>query len=187
MVLELGCGNGKTAAGLVRTASAVVALDLSRKGLCACRGAVASPNLSLVEGDAVRLPFVDGSFDHVVAFHVLGHLRADERAQAVEEVFRVLRPGGTALVRAFSLQDLRCGAGRAIEEGTFVRGNGIPCHFFAEGELARLFFRFRTIAMDEVKVPKRYDGRDMVRAEWAGTFAKEDPWTTMDGAATDTE
>ncbi|MEZ5191474.1 MAG: class I SAM-dependent methyltransferase [Nocardioides sp.] len=46
------------------------------------------------QGDALALPFADGEFDRVVAAEVLEHIPAD--IQAIEELVRVLRPGGTA-------------------------------------------------------------------------------------------
>jgi SAM-dependent methyltransferase len=44
-------------------------------------------------GDALRLPFADGTFDRVIASEVLEHVTDDQ--QALHEVARVLRPGGT--------------------------------------------------------------------------------------------
>jgi hypothetical protein len=52
-------------------------------------GAVAS-------GDATRMPFADGSFDQVIAAEVLEHIPADQAA--MNEIARVLRPGGVAAV-----------------------------------------------------------------------------------------
>ncbi len=48
------------------------------------------------EGDALALPFADGEFDRVVAAEVLEHIPAD--IQAIGELVRVLRPGGTMAV-----------------------------------------------------------------------------------------
>ena len=48
------------------------------------------------EGDALALPFADGEFDRVVASEVLEHIPAD--IQAISELVRVLRPGGTMAV-----------------------------------------------------------------------------------------
>ena len=48
------------------------------------------------EGDALSLPFADGEFDRVVAAEVLEHIPAD--IQAIDELVRVLRPGGTLAV-----------------------------------------------------------------------------------------
>jgi ubiquinone/menaquinone biosynthesis C-methylase UbiE len=48
------------------------------------------------EGNALQLPFADGEFDRVVAAEVLEHIPAD--IQAIDELVRVLRPGGTMAV-----------------------------------------------------------------------------------------
>jgi len=48
------------------------------------------------EGDALSLPFADGEFDRVVAAEVLEHIPGD--IQAIHELVRVLRPGGTLAV-----------------------------------------------------------------------------------------
>ncbi|MGR3616281.1 MAG: class I SAM-dependent methyltransferase [Paracoccaceae bacterium] len=43
-----------------------------------------------------NLPFEDNSFDHVVCFNTLEHIYDD--VQSVEEIYRVLKPGGRAVV-----------------------------------------------------------------------------------------
>ena len=48
------------------------------------------------QGDALQLPFGDAEFDRVVAAEVLEHIPAD--IQAIQELVRVLRPGGTLAV-----------------------------------------------------------------------------------------
>jgi SAM-dependent methyltransferase len=47
-------------------------------------------------GDATTMPFADGSFDRVIAAEVLEHILDDQRA--MNELARVLRPGGHAAV-----------------------------------------------------------------------------------------
>ena len=47
-------------------------------------------------GDATAMPFADGSFDRVIAAEVLEHILDDQRA--MNELARVLRPGGQAAV-----------------------------------------------------------------------------------------
>jgi demethylmenaquinone methyltransferase/2-methoxy-6-polyprenyl-1,4-benzoquinol methylase len=57
-------------------------------------------NLSWVTGDAMGLPFADGSFDAVtIAFGIRNVTRIDD---ALAEAFRVLRPGGRFLCLEFS-------------------------------------------------------------------------------------
>lgn len=52
--------------------------------------------LSVVRGDARRLPFATAKADLVVSFDVLEHIVEDDEAAA--EMWRVLRPGGTAII-----------------------------------------------------------------------------------------
>jgi SAM-dependent methyltransferase len=55
------------------------------------------PGRADIEADVTRLPFSDESFDMVICIHVLEHV-PDDRA-AIGELYRALRPGGTAVVQ----------------------------------------------------------------------------------------
>ena len=169
-VLELGCGNGKTAGALVATAEMVVGADFSRPGLVSCQRSLMSPRLHLVEGDVRRLPFADHSFDHVVAFHVLGHLLKDERGDAMAEIRRVLVPGGYLAFRSFSHRDMRAGVGEEVEAGTYVRGNGIPTHYFSREDINDLTRGLIELSLQEIAQKKRYHGSDHIRAVWDGRY-----------------
>jgi ubiquinone/menaquinone biosynthesis C-methylase UbiE len=94
-VLDAGCGTGYLAAGLrrARPEAYVVGADLSEGMLGRSREAGAWP---LVQADAGRLPFGDGSFDVVVARGVLHHL--PDVAAALGEWRRVVRPGGAVVL-----------------------------------------------------------------------------------------
>ncbi len=95
-VLDVGCGTGQLAARLTRTfpASDVVGCDFSRGMLrqAQARGRSAA----WVQGDAGRLPFVDGSFDAVVSTEAFHWFPAPDAALA--EFRRVLAPEGRLLL-----------------------------------------------------------------------------------------
>ena len=105
-VLDMGCGAGRHAFEMYRRGADVVALDQDADELAEVRelfaamreeGQVpAGAEADVKEGDALALPFGDGEFDHVVAAEVLEHIPAD--IQAIGELARVLRPGGTMAV-----------------------------------------------------------------------------------------
>jgi ubiquinone/menaquinone biosynthesis C-methylase UbiE len=90
--LELGCGTGVFLERVAPCGARIVGLDLSPELLAKARarlGDVAS--VSLQRGNAEALPFATASFDVVYGSSVLHHLDLD---RALQEVFRVLRPGG---------------------------------------------------------------------------------------------
>lgn len=100
-VLEVGSGRGELAERMSRELSAhVIALDQSARmvELTAARGVEA------VIGDVVGLPFDDGSFDCAVAAWMLYH--ASDLHQALEELRRVLRPGGRLVAATSSERNL---------------------------------------------------------------------------------
>ena len=142
-VVELGAGGGKVGAALPRGALAV---DWAPEGL---RDA-ARPRMV---ADARRLPFGDASLDALVAIHVLGHMPAEDRARAVAEWARVLRPGGALVLEVFAAGDAREGTGRPVEEGTWER-EGILTHHFTETEARDLFQAWEgTLAPEERRLP----------------------------------
>jgi SAM-dependent methyltransferase len=105
-LLDMGCGGGRHAFEAARRGARVVALDTDRSELdqvTAVFAAMAEAGEigeggsgQAVSGDATGLPFDDGSFDKVIAAEVLEHLPADQAA--MNEIARVLRPGGMAAV-----------------------------------------------------------------------------------------
>jgi ubiquinone/menaquinone biosynthesis C-methylase UbiE len=103
-VLELGAGPGAATEELCRRASRVTSLEYNH-ALAAKLGAqVNGSNANVVQGDASRLPFPDGTFSSAIAILMLHHLRSDElQDRAFAGIHRVLRPGG--MFRAFEIQD----------------------------------------------------------------------------------
>jgi SAM-dependent methyltransferase len=93
--LEIGVGTGRVALPLAAAGQHLIGVDISSAMLAALQDK--SPNaLPLVQADATRLPFRDGSFGGALMAHVL-HLVSDWRA-VVGELRRVVRPGGVLLV-----------------------------------------------------------------------------------------
>lgn len=97
-VLDLGCGMGGLSVALALLGVKVLALDPNPEYLQITRLRGLRYGLCVTEVQALGefLPFRDSSFDAVVAFDVLEHCARPR--QLLEEVYRVLRDGGWALV-----------------------------------------------------------------------------------------
>lgn len=131
-VLDLGCGNGKTAEALMDLGCSVTGADFSEGAVASCRRLLGH-RAEFVVADCRDLPFADGSFDAVAAFHVLEHIPAGDLGGAVSEILRVTVPGGRVCVRCFAEGDMRSG-GRKED----VR-NGILYRYFSEDEIRGAF------------------------------------------------
>ncbi len=86
-----------------------VGLDFSRPmlRLAADDEARAGRPSALVLGSAARLPFADASFQLVLCGHLVKHLDDDGLRDLLDEVYRVLSPGGLALLWDFAPTGLR--------------------------------------------------------------------------------
>lgn len=173
-VLELGCGNGKTLSGILKTDCSVTAIDSSPKAIELCKEMakkLGRTEAKILVADACSLPFPDSSFDIVIAFHILEHLLLEDRVKAVFEIKRVLTCGGKVFVRVFSTQDMRFGKGKEIEKNTFQRGNKLAYHYFTKEELEELFSGFRVQSLvllsRDVHYEKKTFKRERIQAEFS--------------------
>lgn len=94
-VLDVGCGNGRTALDLARRAGSVLGIDVSEAMLAVARDRAAAEGLSGVEfvrADAQTHPFEPGSFDVVVSRH--GVMFFDDPSVAFANLARAVVPGG---------------------------------------------------------------------------------------------
>jgi len=190
-VLELGCGNGKTLAAMLGRPWRIAAIDHSITAVrlgrdmatrllsasASYRGDSLNPpkihsSADFVAADAVSLPFRDATFDAVFAFHVIGHLRENERHHATREAARVLKAKGSLFFLEFGVEDMRAGKGEEVEPNTFRRGGGVMTHHFTEAEVLELFQVFRPVSIRTDKRSTRIRGRDYVREEVEAMFIK---------------
>jgi len=102
-IVDLGCGTGELLGRLVELGfSRPTGLDLSRKMLEVAAGH--NPSATLLHGDMESLPLEDGSFNIVVSSAAIQWCNT---AAAANEMFRVLTPGGKAIVGTFVDSTLR--------------------------------------------------------------------------------
>jgi len=95
-ILDAGCGTGIFVADLMKAGAHVVGLELSLPMLRRAKAKLSGQPFFAVQGDMVRLPFADDSFDRTVSNTAIEFI--EEAKSAIDELFRVTRPGGVIVV-----------------------------------------------------------------------------------------
>ena len=95
-VLDAGCGQGTPVLRELSASTTAIGLDISRAQLDLAAENV--PAASLAHGDIAALPFRDGVFDAVTAYHSLIHIPREQHQAVVDEFARVLDDGGRLLL-----------------------------------------------------------------------------------------
>jgi 2-polyprenyl-3-methyl-5-hydroxy-6-metoxy-1,4-benzoquinol methylase len=92
-VLDVACGAGYGSALLAQHGAEVVGADIAAEAIAHARARYADvPRLEFIAADCAALPFPDSSFDAVVSFETIEHIRNQEAF--LDEVRRVLRADG---------------------------------------------------------------------------------------------
>jgi demethylmenaquinone methyltransferase / 2-methoxy-6-polyprenyl-1,4-benzoquinol methylase len=98
-VLDVGCGTGDLSLELFEnTAAQVTGIDFSGPMLKFAK--TKAPHVQFIEGDALRLPFAEASFDGLTIGFALRNLASVERG--LSELRRVLKPDGIVAILEFS-------------------------------------------------------------------------------------
>ena len=119
VLLDAGCGTGAYAQALLGLVGHIHALDHSEGMLRVAReklkNEVSAKRISFHRGTVDALPFDTGCFDGVMVNQMLHHLESGDdqsypgHGLALAEVFRVLRPGGIAVINVSTHEQLRRG------------------------------------------------------------------------------
>ena len=105
-VLECACGTGAISAAIAPACARLVATDYSEGMLKQARKKLARfPHVVVEQADITDLHYADDSFDAVVAGNVI-HL-LPEPGDALKELKRVVRPGGTIIVPTYVIPKKR--------------------------------------------------------------------------------
>ena len=99
LVLDLAAGTGTSARAFTATGARCVACDFSL-GMLSVGARRKAERLSFVAGDALALPFADGTFDAVTISFGLRNVA--DTGQALRELLRVTRIGGRLVICEFS-------------------------------------------------------------------------------------
>lgn len=191
-VLEIGLGYGTLGEEITRRGATYHGVDIARGPVEMMRHRLSLQGLDgedrIVQATATTLPFPDETFDYVYSIGCLHHTGA--LARSVEEVGRVLKPGGVAVVMLYHsgsarqwrhaklpafVARIRGRAGPSREEIARpydVNSSGEPAphtDFVSRSDVRRLFARFQSITIetrnfDDLRL--RLRGRILVPRRW---------------------
>lgn len=150
--LDLGCGLGRHSLLFAANGFRVDSFDLSEvaidglKETCARSGVA---NIACATGDMAELPYPDGAFDCLLAYHVISHTDTRGIARIIGEIKRVLKGGGEFYLTLCSKKSwsYREAGYPKLDDNTVIKvedgpENGIP-HFYSDEEsIAGLFKDF---------------------------------------------
>ncbi len=129
-ILEVGVGPGHILSAVSRRnkSAMVVGIDISRGMLNQSRRRLKKRKVEakLVLGEAVQLPFRDGSFEGVVTSYLLDLFRQEQIPDALREMCRVLAPGGRIVVATLQFSS------------PILRQLGLLAHRFLPGVVKRI-------------------------------------------------
>jgi SAM-dependent methyltransferase len=149
-LLEVGCSMGTDLLQLARRGFQVTGIDLTEAGieLAKQRFALYAFAVDLRVGDAENLAFEDATFDVVYSFGVLHHTTDTE--QAVREIWRVLRGGGTAIAMLYHRHSLNYVAHQLLgipPDGS--RSDPVPiARTYSRNQAHKLFAQFSEVHVD---------------------------------------
>lgn len=162
--LEIGQGTARFTIPLLKHGLKMTICDLSSEMLEVARGNIAKAGVEdgledMVEGSIYELPFGDNSFDHAISLNVFNHLEHPE--QALLQMARVIRPGGSLLINYANLRSWYWPAARRINSRSTAVGQEVYSSWVTSSSMkkaateAGLLPRSRT---GHVHVPRAMEG-----------------------------
>lgn len=146
-ILDLGCGLGRHSVFFAEKGFDITSVDLSADAVHATREAMQEKQLvfSGCVADMVKLPFENDTFDRVFSYHVISHQDTPGVQKVIDEITRVLKPGGKVFLTvcskkhyAFSDENFP-----RVDENTVLKTEGaevnVP-HFFADKKALNVLF-----------------------------------------------
>lgn len=117
IVLEIGCGSGLGAELILNYFSPqkIVATDLDPRLITLAKKNVQKQEITFEKADATKLDYKDKSFDAVFDYGAIHHIPSPEWKECLNEIYRVLKPGGKVFLCDLSIESFNTISGRVIK------------------------------------------------------------------------
>lgn len=148
-VLDLGCGSGRHTIYLAKAGFTVYGVDKAPHAIEITAERARQEGLKKVflsVADMATLPYESEKFDAVVCVWSTGHGYRSDIVKSIEEMHRVLKPGGILLSDFPSTKDRNFGKGPMLEANTFLHPfldhPDVPHHYLTRQDLSGLLEPF---------------------------------------------
>ncbi len=98
-LLEVGCNEGALLSDCGQKFPGIRLAGIEINPTALAKAKQKLPDAALHGADGERFPFADARFDCVTCIEVLEHIRAENRRHTLDEIHRVLKPGGRFILR----------------------------------------------------------------------------------------
>ena len=138
-LLDIGCNWGRWTIAAARKGYQPIGIDPSLEAVLAARRVSKQVDVeaNFVVGDARFLPFADDAFDTVFSYGVFQHFSKENTRISLDEVVRVLKPGGTTLVQMPNRYGVRQYYNH--RRRGFTEGEGFEVRYWTPAELLETF------------------------------------------------
>lgn len=174
--LDLGCGLGRHSVYMGTHGFDVTAVDLSEEAVKRTKNWAAQENLQVKTcvSNMLKLPFRDNSFDCMIAYNVIYHTDTVGFQSVLEEIRRILKPGGELFLTLISKNTWsynQADKRKRIDDNTVLRnenetGEDIP-HFFVDlKDIKRFFINFKFIRLPVEECEYNMENPDYYSVHW---------------------
>lgn len=173
MIMDLGCGTGRHSIYLAEQGFGVWATDISKTGLQITKEKaekLSLGNIKFKQHDMRNITFEDNTFDGILCVWTTGHGNYEDALKNVNEIYRVLKPGGVVVIDYVSTEDKNYGKGIKVDKDTFINNvegeESIPHHYSSLVEISKLYANFAGIEIKPIDYHfiDSYGGKHTIKA-----------------------
>ena len=157
-VLDMGCGLGRHALLFAKNGFDVTAMDISEEALSFLKEEAVKQglNISCINANMESMPFPDNTFDCIFAMHSAGHADTEGMHRIMNEIKRVLKPGGAILITLCSKETWTYAESGLpkVDANTVIKTDGpeqgVPHFFVDKNDIENLFEGFELITVRHI-------------------------------------
>ncbi|MTI71016.1 MAG: class I SAM-dependent methyltransferase [Firmicutes bacterium] len=122
-------------------------------------------NLNILKGDMRNLTFKNESISFIYSYNTIFHMGKNDISKAIEEIKRVLKPGGLCFINFVSINDYRCGLGKRIGKDEYIEiedGEKV-IHSYHTSKESEKYFKDMSIVFKEERILERIYNGDKIK------------------------